>query len=145
MTVISDVYFDVAVKLSKWRRHQKIKLSQKFLFNKIRRFTYTLHFWVLEVCFRGGEWGGIQVIQVQFIKIDLCYPCFRATIKQWNQLRLVKSKLGFQNPRTDFENSVIRPVFHGLKHPSNRETVLNLFCSCQIKCQIWDLQNFAKE
>ena len=28
MTVISDVYFDVARKLSKWRKHQIIKFSQ---------------------------------------------------------------------------------------------------------------------
>ena len=29
MTVISDVYFNVARKLSEWRRHQIIKLSHK--------------------------------------------------------------------------------------------------------------------
>ena len=34
MAVISDVYFNVAMILSKWRRHQIIKLSHKF-FNAI--------------------------------------------------------------------------------------------------------------
>ena len=33
----SDVYFDVELMLSKWRRHQIIKLSHKFLFNRITK------------------------------------------------------------------------------------------------------------
>ena len=34
MTVISDVYFDVARVLSKWMKHQIIKLSHKTFISK---------------------------------------------------------------------------------------------------------------
>ena len=55
--VISDVYFDVAMILSKWRRHQIIKLSWKVLLLKI----FLLVGFLTEFCLFMGRCKGIKM------------------------------------------------------------------------------------